>query len=157
MVGVDMNLTPSKVIGREVCLWVICLFGLLKDLGPKRHPNTLCREESKEIRDFMKVENGGVHCKRCDGRCTKQQVIIPKPTWTSPILKRRSTCQTSFCKASLMKNDVKVKVPNKTPKTLIPLDGVVNWDGVLKFVGRLEGDHATHFLGWIEINLLHEV
>jgi hypothetical protein len=49
-----------------------------------------------------------------------------------------------------MKDDVKVKVPNKTPKILILSDGVVNWDGVLKSSGRLEGDHATHFLGWIE-------
>jgi hypothetical protein len=47
--------------------------------------------------------------------------------------------------ASLMKDDVKVKIPNGIHKTLIPLDGVVNWDGVLKFGGRLEGDHATHF------------
>jgi hypothetical protein len=30
------------------------------------------------------------------------------------------------------------------------LDGVVNWDGVLKFGGRLEGDDVTHFWGWIE-------
>ncbi len=44
-----------------------------------------------------------------------------------------------------MKVDVKVKVPNETPKTLILLDGVVNWDGVLKYGGRLEGDHVTHF------------
>ncbi len=34
-----------------------------------------------------------------------------------------------------MKDDVKIKVPNKTPKTLIPLDRVVNWDGMLKFGG----------------------
>jgi hypothetical protein len=47
--------------------------------------------------------------------------------------------------ASLMEDDVKVKVPNETPKTLIPLDGVGNWDGVLKSGGRLEGDHVTHF------------
>jgi hypothetical protein len=39
-----------------------------------------------------------------------------------------------------MKDDLKVKVPNGTPKTLIPLDRVVNKDGVLKFGGRLEGD-----------------
>ncbi len=46
---------------------------------------------------------------------------------------------------------MKVKVPNRTPKTLIPSNGVVNWDGVLKFSGRLEGgDHAMHFLGWME-------
>jgi hypothetical protein len=44
-----------------------------------------------------------------------------------------------------MKDDVKTKVPNGTPKTLIPLDGVVNWNGVLKSSGKPEGDHATHF------------
>ncbi len=49
-----------------------------------------------------------------------------------------------------MKDDVKVKMPNKTPETLTPLDGVVNWDGVLKSNGRLEGAHATHFLSWIK-------
>ncbi len=36
------------------------------------------------------------------------------------------------------------EVLNGTPKTLIPFDGVVNWDGVLKLNGRLEGDHVTH-------------
>jgi hypothetical protein len=50
-----------------------------------------------------------------------------------------------------MKDDVKVKVPNETPKTLIPLNGVVNWDGVLKSSGKLKGgNHAMHFLGWME-------
>jgi hypothetical protein len=44
-----------------------------------------------------------------------------------------------------MKNDLKVEVPNGTPKILIPSNGVINWDGVLRFGGRLEGDHATHF------------
>jgi len=38
-----------------------------------------------------------------------------------------------------MKDDVKVKVPNGIPKTLIPSDGVS------KSGGRLEGDHAMHF------------
>jgi len=47
--------------------------------------------------------------------------------------------------ASLMKYDVKVKMSNETPKTLIPSDGVVNWDGVLKSSGRPKGDYATHF------------
>jgi len=46
--------------------------------------------------------------------------------------------------ASLMKDDVKVTVPNKTPRILILLNGVVNWDGVLKFGGRPHGDHAMH-------------
>jgi hypothetical protein len=44
-----------------------------------------------------------------------------------------------------MKDDVKIKVLYRTSKSLIFLDGVVNWDGVLKFGGRLEGDHVTHF------------
>jgi hypothetical protein len=34
----------------------------------------------KEIRNSMKVENGGVHRKKYDGRCMKQQVRIPKAT-----------------------------------------------------------------------------
>ncbi len=43
-----------------------------------------------------------------------------------------------------MQDDVKVIMPSRTFKTLIPLDGVEKWDGVLKFSGRPEGDHATH-------------
>ncbi len=49
-----------------------------------------------------------------------------------------------------MNDDVKVKVSDETPKTLIPLDGVINWDGVLKFGGRLEVDHVMHLWSWIE-------
>ncbi len=49
-----------------------------------------------------------------------------------------------------MEDDVKIKVPNQTPKTLIPSDGLGNWDGVLKSGGRPEGDHAMHFWGWME-------
>jgi hypothetical protein len=44
-----------------------------------------------------------------------------------------------------MKDDVKVKVPNRNPKTLILLNGVVNWDGVLKSSGKLEGDMQRIF------------
>jgi hypothetical protein len=64
MMDVIMSSTPLKIIGREVCLWAKGLFGLSKDPGPKRGPNTLWREESKDIKNFMKVENGGVHCKK---------------------------------------------------------------------------------------------
>ncbi len=49
-----------------------------------------------------------------------------------------------------MKDDVKVKVPNKTPKTLIPLNGMVSQDGVLKSSGKLKGDHVMHFSSWIK-------
>jgi hypothetical protein len=38
--------------------------------------------------------------------------------------------------ASLMKDDVKVTVPNETPMILIPSNGMVNWVGVLKFGSR---------------------
>jgi len=48
-----------------------------------------------------------------------------------------------------MKYDVNDEVFNGIPKILIPFNGVVNWDGVLKLGGRLEGDHVTHLLGWI--------
>jgi hypothetical protein len=59
--------------------------------------------------------------------------------------KEKVHCRASFCKTFLMKDDVKMKVPNGTPKTLIPSNGVVNQDGVLKSGGKLESDHATHF------------
>jgi hypothetical protein len=32
---------------------------------------------------------------------------------------------------------------------------MVNWDGVLKFGGRPEGDYATHFCNWIERPITH--
>jgi hypothetical protein len=44
-----------------------------------------------------------------------------------------------------MKDDVKVMMPNGTSKIPIPSDGVINWDGVLKFGGKPKGDHVTHF------------
>jgi hypothetical protein len=50
--------------------------GISKDPKPKRHPNILWREESKEIKDFMKVEDGGVHSRRYNGHCTKQHIRI---------------------------------------------------------------------------------
>ncbi len=59
-----MNLMPLKVIGKEVCLQVKGPFKLSKDPRPKRHLNILWKEELKEIRDFMKVEDGGLHRKR---------------------------------------------------------------------------------------------
>ncbi len=52
----------------------------------------------------------------------------------------------SFNMTFFMKDDVK----DKMPKSLIPLDVMVNWDGVLKFSGTLEGDRVTHFLCCIE-------
>jgi hypothetical protein len=44
----------------------------------------------------------------------------------------------------LMKDDVKIMVLNETPRILIPLDGVVNYDGVLKSDGKPKGDHVMH-------------
>jgi hypothetical protein len=44
-----------------------------------------------------------------------------------------------------MKDDMNDKMFHGTSKTLIPFNGVLNWDGVLKLGGRLKGDHATHF------------
>ncbi len=95
----------QRWLGCECHLWWTC------------DPNIWRKEESKEIRDYAKVE---------DGCCTKQWVRIPKVTWTSSILRRRFTCQTSFRRASLMKDDVKGEVPNGTSKILIPSNGVVN-------------------------------
>jgi hypothetical protein len=36
--------------------------------------------KSKEIRNSMKVEDGGVHRKKYDGRCMKQRIRILKAT-----------------------------------------------------------------------------
>jgi hypothetical protein len=80
MANANMSSTPLKVIGKEAYLRTKGLSGLSKDLEPKRRPNILWREKSKEIRDFMKVEDGGVHLKKYDGHCMKQQVRIPKAT-----------------------------------------------------------------------------
>jgi len=80
MVDVTMTPKPPKVIGKEVCLRAKNLFRLSKDPRPKRHLNILWKEESKEIKDFMKVEDGGVHSKKYDECCTKKRVKIPKAT-----------------------------------------------------------------------------
>jgi len=68
-VDVNVNSTPPKVIGREACLRDKCPFGLSKNHGPKRHPNTCRKEKSKETRDFVKVEIGDVHRKKYNERC----------------------------------------------------------------------------------------
>ncbi len=68
---ISMRLMPPKTIGRKVCLQAKGLFGLSKDSRPKRCPNIWKREESKEVKDFMKVKNGSVHHNKYDGRCTK--------------------------------------------------------------------------------------
>jgi hypothetical protein len=80
MVVVGTSLMPLKAIGKETCLWARTSSRLSKDLGPKKHPNTWKREESKEVWKFMKVEEGGVHCNRYNGHYMKQCVKIPKAT-----------------------------------------------------------------------------
>jgi hypothetical protein len=49
-----------------------------------------------------------------------------------------------------MKDDLNDEVPNGTPKTLIPSNGVLNWDGVSKLGNKTKGDHVTHFQSWIK-------
>jgi hypothetical protein len=44
-----------------------------------------------------------------------------------------------------MKDDVKDEIPNGTPKTQIPSDGVLNKDGVSKLGDKPKGGHAAHF------------
>jgi hypothetical protein len=46
----------------------------------------------------------------------KQWIKIPKATQTSSNVKKMPTCQTSFNKASLMKDDVNDEMSNGTPK-----------------------------------------
>jgi hypothetical protein len=67
-----MSLMPSKVIKINICLWVRGPFRLSKDLGRTKCLNIFKREESKEMKNFFKVEEEGVHCKRYDGHCMKQ-------------------------------------------------------------------------------------
>jgi hypothetical protein len=55
MVDVDMSSTPLKFIRREAYLQIKGPYRLSKDPRLKRGPNTLWREELKEIKDFMKV------------------------------------------------------------------------------------------------------
>jgi hypothetical protein len=78
--NVNMCSTPPKVIGKKACLRAKGPSRLSKDHGPKRRPSILWKEKSKEIKDSMKVEDGGVHYKRYDGHCTKQRIRIPKVT-----------------------------------------------------------------------------
>jgi len=73
-----MSPMPFKVIGREVCLQAKGPFRLSKDPGPQICPIILWRKESKEIKDFMKVKDGRVYCKRYDGYYTKQQIKISR-------------------------------------------------------------------------------
>jgi hypothetical protein len=55
-----------------------------------------------------------------------------------------------------MKDDVNDEVPNGTPNILIPSNGVLNWDGVLKSSDKPKRNHTTHFKSWIK-NLPHKV
>ncbi len=63
---VGMNLMPPKVIEKKACLQSKTFYGLSKDPRPKKHPNTWRKEKKK---DFMKVEETGVHHKRYNGHC----------------------------------------------------------------------------------------
>jgi len=60
---------------------------------------------------------------------------------------KRFTWWISSSRAFFMKDDVNDEVPNGTFNTLIPLDKVINLNGVLKSHGKSKGDHATHFWG----------
>ncbi len=44
-----------------------------------------------------------------------------------------------------MKDDLNDKVPDGTPKILIPFDGVLNWNGMSKVGDKPKGDSVTHF------------
>jgi hypothetical protein len=49
-----------------------------------------------------------------------------------------------------MKDDMNDEISNGTPKILIPFNGVIKWDGVLKSSSKSKGDHVTHFLNLIK-------
>jgi hypothetical protein len=77
MVVVNMNPMSLKVIGREACLCARGPLSLSKDFGPKKCPK---EEESKKMKDFMKVEERSVHCKKYEGHCMTQRIRISKFT-----------------------------------------------------------------------------
>ncbi len=120
-------------------------FRTIKGPWTQKVSKHLKKGKVKKTREFMKVGKGNAQHNRYDGHCVQQSIRIPKATWTSPSSGRRSTCQTSFSKVPLMKDDFYDDVLNGTPKTLILSNGVLNQDGVLKSSGKLKGDHATHF------------
>jgi hypothetical protein len=80
MAVISMKPMLPKIIQRKACSRAKGPSRLSKDPRPKRWPNTWRKEESKEIKNFMKVENGGVHCNEYNGCCTKQWIKIPKAT-----------------------------------------------------------------------------
>jgi hypothetical protein len=72
MMIINMSSMPPKVIKKKTCLSIRGLFNLSKDFEFNKHPNISRKEESKEIRDFIKMKKGGVHHKRYNDHCTKQ-------------------------------------------------------------------------------------
>jgi len=52
MVAIDMSLTSLKVIGKEACLRTKGPFGVSKDLGPRRCPNTWKKGKIKGNKGF---------------------------------------------------------------------------------------------------------
>jgi hypothetical protein len=90
----------------------------------------------------MKVKNEGVHCKNMMGVAWNNQLkfhlniihFFKKVHMLSILLH-----------GIFMKDDVKFKVRNGTPKTLILSYGVLKSDGSSK------GDHVMHFWSWIKI------
>jgi hypothetical protein len=67
-----MRPISPKAVGRQACLRTKNPPKLLKDLRPKKRLNILMKEESKEVRDSMKTEDGSVHRNRYNGHCMKQ-------------------------------------------------------------------------------------
>jgi hypothetical protein len=85
-------------------------------LDPKDIQTFYGKKNFKNLRDFVKVEDWGVHCKKYNGPCTKPRVKIPKATWTSPIIGRKSTCRTSSYMAFLWRMMWKLRCPMEPPR-----------------------------------------
>ncbi len=56
-----------------------------------------------------------------------------------------------------MNDDVNDEVPNGAPKILIPSNGIINWDGVLKSSNKPKGDRVTNFYHWIKKPITHNL
>jgi hypothetical protein len=78
MVAISMSSMLLKVIGKETCLRVKSLWAIKGSWT--LNLITWTKDELKEIKDSIKVENGGVHHKKYDGRYMKQWVKIQNAT-----------------------------------------------------------------------------
>jgi len=71
MVAISMSLMLLKVIRKEVCLQGKSPSCYQRIMDPRGAQTFEGKRKSKEIKNLVKVEKGGVHYKKYDGSCMK--------------------------------------------------------------------------------------